>query len=394
MNPSQVENLVGKPDDVWTAADHKEYCRYKHTVWCYGSKGHLSMPTLGRVVFSDSGVEQVIGTSFPPHLNEIPELELRRVLGAMWYAPTDEWAYESGQTGAVMRAVNLLQALGRDRALAVLREFDELSQGGPSGDQWLYWVPLVLFDPPKPPGYLPIAGLGEYGPNLKDPHQLARFPVLLWQDIPFLCFDGFNILGSVEHFDRFLDRFENLKTFRADPLHPANDPFRAYEELTASSSWRSEYRGFDQKIRLDLISLAEIQIPYSPSTDFDAKKGFEKAHKVFVRAGGHWDAKQLRYVGADGSYAKPPSAIAWRTRYWEPPIGPLSVVLRVQRESSERVSIDAEVQLDEGISVAPLLLTVKNSSGTVSLATCQVTKMLSGSQSQLTDEAFYVFAGT
>jgi len=391
MSKWQVEHLVGKPDDLWTDADPDEYCSYKQLVWCYGSDGHLSMPTLGRITFSGSRVLRVMGTSLPDHLTEVPEPDLRRILSAMW-GPLSYVDEREEETGRVLRATNLLQPLGKDRALAVLRKFDDLDRTIPLGNEWLFWVPIVLFDPPDPPGYLPFPLIPIYGPDLTDPRELKRFPVLLWQDIPFLCFKHRDNTGPVEIFSKFLDRFENLKTFRTEPLHPANNPFRAYEELIASTTWRPEYLKLESEIRRDMILLAQIPLPYSRFGYFDAPDGFDKARETFMQSGGHWDAKQLRYVRADGSYFEPPSKIRWKTHYWEPFHKPFSLVVRVQRDSQQKVTIDINVLARPGTVLGPALLTVKDCTGAITMFTCQANNSWFSSRWDLSDEAFMLFA--
>src|SRR5262245_11081397 len=60
-----VQKLLGPPDDIWREPDPVPYPRDE--IWCYGSHGHLSLPTLGQVCFRQKKVIWTAGAyGVPP----------------------------------------------------------------------------------------------------------------------------------------------------------------------------------------------------------------------------------------------------------------------------------------------------------------------------------------
>src|SRR5579863_2537099 len=52
---------LGPPDDVWTASDPAPFGdeALAQPVWAYGTKGHLTFPTLGTISFDEDGKAQL-----------------------------------------------------------------------------------------------------------------------------------------------------------------------------------------------------------------------------------------------------------------------------------------------------------------------------------------------
>jgi|GEM_PF-6285334 len=86
MTAQEVRNLLGEPDDIWTESDSSLYCGIDESRWCYGSDGHLTMPTVGSVIFRDG---QVFGwTPFGPSVTyTIAEPEMRKHLRFIYSPP-------------------------------------------------------------------------------------------------------------------------------------------------------------------------------------------------------------------------------------------------------------------------------------------------------------------
>jgi hypothetical protein len=88
---------------------------------------------------------------------------------------------------ALIRAENALQPLGKDRALAVVREFLRTSRFGGAGHGGVFLVLRTLFDSADPRRPLPRMGVGAPIPEEpRDPAALPRFPVAIVDDVPFL----------------------------------------------------------------------------------------------------------------------------------------------------------------------------------------------------------------
>ena len=105
-----------------------------------------------------------------------------------WRAPYDY------KPQTVIRAVNALQPLGKERALATIDEYLEAHSG-----EGVFLVLRVLFDVPKPPGHMPRMQVGDMVgvPSPQDHQLLSRSPIVLHDDIPFLLGSGMFVGGGV-----------------------------------------------------------------------------------------------------------------------------------------------------------------------------------------------------
>ena len=119
MKADDVVKLLGKPDDVITQADpigNDDDPTFE--AWCYGTDGHLSFATLGKVWMSHGKVQAVYNRpGTPPAADMFAEPELRKLLRAI------DATREYNPLRSFIRAVNMLQPLGKEKALAALREY-------------------------------------------------------------------------------------------------------------------------------------------------------------------------------------------------------------------------------------------------------------------------------
>lgn len=120
----------------------------------------------------------------------------------------------------VVRAVNALHVLGKERAL------DEVAswQRGHRDAQGLFWVLRVLFDLPAGQAFPPVR-IGQ--PNLPppaDPAALPRFPILIVRDTPFLVVAGYDLGGLPEAVDAHVAFFRAHGVLRDRPLAPPGSP--------------------------------------------------------------------------------------------------------------------------------------------------------------------------
>ena len=168
-----------------------------------GTAGRMEAATLGEIgVDVDQKVEFVAGGGAPPPDGMFTDGELRKLLEALNDLP--------GQNGIrynprpVIRAVNLLQPLGKERGMAAVDEFLRVSSEytAQSSREGLFLVLRTLFEVPNvptvfpsfypddtklsPPGYMPpLYGL----PSPAEPDDktlLPRFPIVIEGDIPLL----------------------------------------------------------------------------------------------------------------------------------------------------------------------------------------------------------------
>lgn len=141
----------------------------------------------------------------------------------------------------LMRAVNALQPLGKERALQALEAYVALARKLSYADARKYSVdeyrvlPIVqvLFDPP--PGGMPGFVLGAPDVEPADARHWPRFPLALVRDVPFMAVGGYLLAGKPQKAEDHLRTA--LGPIRSAPLAPSVTPLEAAEELTRSDAW-------------------------------------------------------------------------------------------------------------------------------------------------------------
>src|SRR5262245_21634834 len=78
---AEVLDILGAPDDIRTREDPGGITSPRtREIWCYGTDGHLTFPTVGRVFIDVDGTAQIVvgGDGTPPDPGLLPEEQLRR----------------------------------------------------------------------------------------------------------------------------------------------------------------------------------------------------------------------------------------------------------------------------------------------------------------------------
>lgn len=308
----QVEELLGKPQDFQHAPDPVPYPTDE--IWCYGSEGHLSLPTLGQVCFREGHVIWVAGGhDTPPGTSVITEEDLRA--GMRFMHPGPEVAGYNDPLHLI-RVVNYLQPQGKEKALAIIGEYARISN--PAVDTtWVFLLLRTLFDIPNPPGWMPEMYIGAMSPQPpKDRSRIPRFPLIIMEDIPFSALWGVMLAGEAEPVSIHVEYFRKHGTLRAKRLHPPDDPFLAFKELLASKEWATvreaeketrRVNGYEGHTLLQVLHLVrtaydppEARQPFASPEPTD----YDRYHQAFLRASVHWDESLQMYVRADGSHGK------------------------------------------------------------------------------------------
>jgi len=158
------------------------------------------------------------------------------------------------QSDALVRAVNHLHGLGKERALAALEEFIEradlhylsgLIPRDPSridtaDDNCVFLIVRLLFEPEgtlteqsKKALPYPEVGLGQPQPvTSKEEHaRWPRFPLTLVDDVPVLIVDDYAIGGIRQKPIVHVRWAREYGKLRAEPLRPSTDPVSAVEQV-------------------------------------------------------------------------------------------------------------------------------------------------------------------
>ena len=233
MSAADVEALLGKPHDIRTRKDSLgDVVTYRtKAVWCYGTDGHLSTPTLGSVSLDDQDRVQFVlggGEALPEGVFE--EGELRHLLRILDRVPS----YNAGAAFDPLRliqAVNALQPLGKERALAAIGEYLRVaSRYTSSGREGMFLVLRLLFDVPADAGGQPDMLVGApSGPEPGCSADAPRYPILVCDDIPLLAVNGYFLCGCAQDPTAHLEYFRERGRLRDGPLTPTDQPFNCLQ---------------------------------------------------------------------------------------------------------------------------------------------------------------------
>ena len=314
---SEIEALVGKPDDVWTVKNDPRFTQL-HEVWCYGSNGHRSMPTLGRVLLCKSPrIHQwAIGatdrdpnsSNLPPKVSVIGEEELTVSMRKIFREPSPSgWGQDSLW---LIQVANDLMPLGKEKAIAILEEYDRVNNF-PEG-HWIFWLTRVLFTPGEK-GYMENAPIPIRGVP-KNVFDSPTYPILFDNDCPLSVAHMQNVNGT--YFCDFRDYCGSNKsdwTIRTKKIRPPDDPFLCYERLVNSKGWPQKdpfdnyMPEYSQDLMVEIYKLVRTAYVVPELRTFNPyeearREIFEKHHAEFLRLKCRWDEKLQMYVRGDGTY--------------------------------------------------------------------------------------------
>jgi hypothetical protein len=369
MPEEDATALLGLPDDVSTDKDWQGRINHTLKILRYGASGHMKAATLGQIcIDQDHRVQYISGQGAPPPDGLFTEAELRRLLEALNDLPGLNGYHYNPRP--VIRAVNLLQPLGKEKALAAIDEFlrvsFEFTDGNPR--RGVFLVLRMLFEVPTAqtvfpyniesrPGYMPpmLVGAGvPAGP--KDKKLLPRFPIAIEGDIPFLLVEGYTLAGHAEPAKSHVAYFRKFGTMRAQPLTPTAKPFQALEAFEKSPRWYFKKRDddsldYDQRERILLGNqvMRLLETVYQVEPDYShmliGYESEERNKRILLQASKlaiRWDSKALKYTFLDGTSLQPPDPDRYPMQFWTPKIGGLKIEFTVKRDSRKYVGLGLE----------------------------------------------------
>jgi hypothetical protein len=220
----------------------------------------------------------------------------------------------------LVRAVNHLRALGKDKAIAELRKFLKIARWSisnaerdpvnidTSDKQCVFLIVRLLFEPAKPGETLPRMRIGAMFPHPPDLDKALwpLFPLVVQDDIPFILIEGVNLDGLAEGPSAHVDWAEKHCKLRARPLHPSNDPLGAVDNLMALPQTARLTAGFSgdrgvlrrQGWRMikDLTQQPEGRFDFLPYPGYDANTDWAQRKKIAAKLKIAWDDERQAYV--------------------------------------------------------------------------------------------------
>jgi hypothetical protein len=321
MSQSQVRGILGEPDDVRGPGDLSAITTAgTKLIWCYGTDGHLSFPTLGCVYFDgEDKVQYAFGsTGSAPDASLFSEKELRTLLRLVNQAPP--LAGRTFNPLTVIRIVNGLLPLGKKQALAAIEEYLRVSSlyDCPAREGTLI-VLRTLFDVPER-GFLPQLNVGVAIPaEPGNPRLIPRFPVFLADDVPLLMVSGYDLIGEAELLESQLGFYYDHGQIRAKRLIPSKRPLDGLERLLNSPQWIYDARlnsaeSNTGKVLIMNQLLRLVRSVYDPKPELEGyagRRGFEldKEWKSIVsgfeRLDVLWNEEKNEYTFKNGSTLAP-----------------------------------------------------------------------------------------
>jgi hypothetical protein len=212
----------------------------------------------------------------------------------------------------LIRAVNALQKLGKEQALATLEEYVELIDNSDHRDygsdqEIVFWIIRLLFKPIQPGNLIPSPAIAVSLDDRRfaDAMKWPLNPLEVVDDVPFMVGLQIAMGGMPEHPSSHIAWARQQGAIRDKPLAPTTNPLRAAEAILSSRRFKAlENVSREQAVRsLRLQAHAMVKELVRPiiATKFD-RIGDEKWKAALDEAaelGIHWDAKSEQFVIED-----------------------------------------------------------------------------------------------
>ena len=351
MTADEVKKLLGAPDDIVTEADPGGITAARTVeVWRYGARGRLAFGTLGTVhIQADRKVQYVFGGKGKPFTG-LPEAELRRLLELIDAVPSYNDVLEPL---ALVRAVNALHPLGKDRALDVVDEYLRVSSSfDDPGREGVFLVMRVLFDADP----MPVMMVG--APNVqpgKDPKALPRFPLVIVDDVPLKLVGGYALGGMAQQPEDDVKAFRKVGKLRARALVPTAtlDSIDKYIEgpLAKAIPVDDHLRValYDQALRF----FGTVHRPADMTVDAwfthakDIANRWKTTRGAVAKLGATWNAKTQQLELPGGKTLPPPST--FQRVWWDLGLaGATKSRLTFERKSDRVVDVELRLELAAG----------------------------------------------
>jgi hypothetical protein len=290
----EIKELLGEPDDIRTSKDGIVTTNTSE-VWCYGADAHLAFPTLAWVYIDNKQQAQYIYGGSPLTANLPPETELVPLLKMLDQIP--ELQGYKFHPQPLIAAVNALQPLGKEKALAVISEYLRVSSDFDSpAREGTFLLMRALFDVPADPGYMPTMFVGGPSPQPpKDPKVFPRFPLSLEGDVPLLLVSGYILAGKAQDPEEHIKYFTTNGVFRSSQLKPTDTPSKILQTLVDSFPDTYGKKTTEGAMLADQL-LSLLAPVYQSKESLVGNAAWWDEWKKAAALKLHWDATTQRYV--------------------------------------------------------------------------------------------------
>jgi hypothetical protein len=338
MTVGEAIGILGEPDDVRLKEDLGEgKLMHVSRVLCYGCDRPMGFATLGAVMFDGEGkVIDKLGVGwwdygFSPWVQKEPDLRrsdtlverlgearLRKVLSTLGELPGEWMGWDSG---AMIRAINAVQPLGKETGGMVLREFMALNWDRDRDDVLIYTM-RGLFTPrkylvakegvdglgrSKSSGYFEEPRRGFWGWEPKSREGMPSRPLVIVNGIPVVLIVGISTLFEGTGTENHLKMLENEGDWREGMLRPTDDPLSVIPEVAGmvKEQYQKQARATAAQKVFGLLKTAYVPavMPYeNPElSEEDNARIMARIRADLKRIKVRWDEGRGCYVRGDGT---------------------------------------------------------------------------------------------
>jgi hypothetical protein len=332
MSGQSALRYLGPPDDMLTAEELGAPEKRSLQKWAYGTAGHRSFPTLGAVYLEEQRVTVTVGgDGEPPREGLFDEQALRRTLGTIERCLRNQTRSNWNPTKFIT-AVNTLQQLGKERSIAVLREWVRVSDT--VRDKPLQREPMVYASPIL----FPLMRTLFLAPTAPEELQLDQVPLLIKADVPLLL-EG---EARGEFSERQFLYYQEHGQLQRRLLSPPENPLSVLSQLprdTHESGDKRAREGSSRRMTMDqLLRMLEPVCHIEPdsrgrllSCFEDADQRWEAIVEAVGKRGIRWNAATNGYTFMDGGVLPIPRGSDYRRHVWNTKVEKLQVSLRMLR---------------------------------------------------------------
>lgn len=294
MSKGDVLKLVGRPDD--TLIQHHDNVNFADAqeIWAYGTNGeHLAFPVFGQIFIdsSDLVIHIMGGQGSPPPSGTIDESDIQLVMRVLdLQTGCEGWSYDPRK---VIEAVNLLQPLGKEKALTAISEYLRVASKydiRARTREGILMVLRVLFDSESPPRMLSGISVPPEPPKTDS----DRFPILICNDIPFLLIASEEGTGELCPVSSHINYFKKYGKVRKSPLCLPDNPLKAIDSAFKSSMVASS--DFEKQMLLKQFLLVLSPVYRSKSSEVSIDEFETKIRPELQTLKLKWNAVKSAYT--------------------------------------------------------------------------------------------------
>jgi hypothetical protein len=208
----------------------------------------------------------------------------------------------------LIRAANALQPLGKERALAVLEQYADLtySLAYHADQDIVFWIIRLLFEPIRLGERIPQPAVAVVLDERELPAAMKwpLAPLAVHADVPFMIGGPIFLDGVPEQPWSHIEWARLHGAIRDEPLAPTANPLAAAEAILRSRRFKALDKGSrDQatgQLQSQALAMVKGLVPPMDERKENNDEHWRSCLKTAAARGIHWDAKRERFVTAEG----------------------------------------------------------------------------------------------